>query len=175
MSATKDIKVLINAYEEFARTICDAGSFIKRHKKHITIIFSVQGNRIRQTFPTTPNSGTAVKKAYSGVRRSLRQHGIVAYDDRFSVHLITSADLGNKKSHNAVLKQLNKVLENEVRYSKPYKRTITYRRYNKQVSYIRYYGWKTRYSANNQEEDYLCQLSRGEYDEQVAITRMRSK
>ena len=175
MSATKDIKVLIGAYEEFARSICDAGSFIKRHKKHIRIIFSYRGETVSQGFPTTPRSGTSVKKCYSAVRRSLRQHGIATYDDRFQVHLLTSADLETNKSHIAVLKQLTKVLENELRYSKPYKRTITYHRYNKQVSYIRYYGWKTRYSANNEEEDYLCQLSRGEYDEQVAITRMGDK
>ena len=189
MSKKKDIGVLVKTSKKFLKPIADTGTYKERHGKHINVSFSYRGCFVKLTFPVSPRSDRAIKKAYAEVRRKLKHCGLEP-PNVLKVKLITSSsddehlerfysqldsmenEMGDPYKQEGVqdyLKRTTRIQRKAVRKNitnqKPYKKKITYSSNGRNISYIRYYVWKTLFRRDDRQSTGYYSASKGEYDE----------
>ena len=191
MSKKKDIGVLVRTSKKFLKPIADTGTYKERHGKHINVSFSYRGCFVKLTFPVSPRSDRAIKKAYAEVRRKLKHCGLEP-PNVLKVKLITSPsedenldrffsqldsmenEMGDPYKQDGVqdyLRQSSKIQRRSIRSNrtnqKPYKKKITYISNGHEISYTRYYVWKTLFRRDDRQSTGYYSASKGEYDKAV--------
>ena len=200
LSTKKDIGVLVKSVKRMMEPIADKGSWKERKGKHLNIQCHYKGHHIKFTFPVSPGGQLSVKRCYAQVRRKLNECGLS--DPRFSVKMITTnsdTDYLLDKLYELLDTQDNKFIREDVgessarRYirearrtqrgavskKKPYRKRITYPigdvRDDREISYYRYYVWRTYFRRDDTEVEGFITSTKPVYDESLVMWKQKNR